>query len=280
MRDIDKKRAGFCIAVILCIGIIVLRVAGAPSSPVAKLVSDGIPIADSSTKFSQLKSKCMDNIVLEAGTVIPAENLEFGQLDSFFTINEISDSILVNIIGKSYVENEDISINQLRYLKVLHYNYSHEIQVGELIVNEMIAEDCKNIFLELFSEEYEIQSMYLIDKFWTGEGVDSDTKSIENNNTSAFNYRVVPGTNQLSNHAKGYAIDINPLQNPYVQYSEDGSYGIHYKDMEKYVDRSSRKKHMITHEDSAYQIFTKYGFTWGGDWNEEKDYQHFQKVCR
>ena len=48
--------------------------------------------------------------------------------------------------------------------------------------------------------------------------------------------------------------------------------------MEKYLDRNSGVAHMITHEDAAYQIFTKYGFTWGGDWKNSKDYQHFEKV--
>lgn len=116
-----------------------------------------------------------------------------------------------------------------------------------------------------------------MDKFWVGNGVDSDTKSIENNNTSAFNYRVVPGTAHLSNHAKGRAIDLNPLQNPYVAYQSDGTFKQYYKDMEKYLDRNSGEAHMVTHEDTAYRIFTKYGFTWGGDWVNSKDYQHFEK---
>ena len=58
-------------------------------------------------------------------------------------------------------------------------------------------------------QEYEIASMYLLEKYWTGDGVTTDTASIEENNSSAFNYRVVPGTNHLSNHARGYAIDLN-----------------------------------------------------------------------
>ena len=195
----------------------------------------------------------------------------------YFTVQEIDEDIFLYINGKSYTENNNIGLQDLRYLKVLHYNYDHEIQVGELIVNEKIAEDCRNIFQELFAVEYEIQSMYLLDRFWVGNGVDSDTASIENNNTSAFNYRVVPGTDHLSNHARGCAIDLNPLQNPYVKYKKDGTFDKYYKDMEKYIDRSCGEAHMITHEDPAYQIFTKYGFTWGGDWNSSKDYQHFEK---
>ena len=214
---------------------------------------------------------------LKAGEVVPADWLDFEHLEQYFQVLEISEAVYQEMNGQSYVANDHIQIKDLRYLKVLHYNYDHEIQVGELVVNQAIAEDEKNVFYELFQEEYEISSMYLIDKYWTGNGVDSDTNSIEHNNTSAFNYRVVPGTDHLSNHAEGYAIDINPIENPYVQYTADGDFAKYYQDMEKYLDRDSGKPHMITHEDAAYKVFTKYGFTWGGDWVNTKDYQHFEK---
>lgn len=214
---------------------------------------------------------------MEPGTVLDAGEIDLTQGEKYFTVSKISDDILQYINGKSYVENDNIGLGDLRYLKLLHYNYDHRIQVGEMIVNEKIAEDVKEVFQELFSEEYEIESMYLIDKFWTGDSVDSDTNSIEHNNTSAFNYRVVPNTERLSNHAAGLAIDINPLQNPYVKYNSDGSFAKYYKDMELYTDRKQKGKHMITHEDICYKVFKGHGFTWGGDWNSSKDYQHFEK---
>ncbi len=217
---------------------------------------------------------------LLAGTIVEKEKLDPNRWSDYFMIEEISEEIFGKINGKTYVENKHIGIEELRYLKVLHYNYDHQIQVGELIVNAEIAEDCKHIFIELFMQEYEIASMYLLEKYWTGDGVTTDTVSVEENNSSAFNYRVVPGTNHLSNHARGYAIDLNPLQNPYVAYRSDGSFRTYYKDMENYLDRNSGAAHMITHEDAAYQIFTKYGFTWGGDWKNSKDYQHFEKVVK
>lgn len=213
----------------------------------------------------------------EPGTVLDAGEIDLTQGKKYFTVSKINDDILQCINGKSYVENDNIGLDDLRYLKLLHYNYEHKIQVGEMIVNEKIAEDVKEVFQELFSEEYEIESMYLIDKFWTGDSVDSDTNSIEHNNTSAFNYRVVPNTERLSNHAAGFAIDINPLQNPYVKYNSDGSFAKYYKDMELYTDRKQKGKHMITHEDICYKVFKGHGFTWGGDWNSSKDYQHFEK---
>lgn len=213
---------------------------------------------------------------IETGTVLAAGEIDPAQTSKYFTASRISGGILQYINGKSYVENDNIQLDDLRYLKLLHYNYDHEIQVGELIVNKKIAKDCKKVFKELFAREYEIESMYLVDRFWTGDSVDSDTNSIEHNNTSAFNYRVVPDTDRLSNHAAGFAIDINPLQNPYVKYNDDGSFAKYYKDMENYINRK-QEDHMITHDDICYQVFEKYGFTWGGDWNNSKDYQHFEK---
>lgn len=214
---------------------------------------------------------------IQPGTVLAEKEIDLTQRQKYFTVSKIGDDILQYINGKSYIENDNIGLDDLRYLKLLHYNYNHQIQVGEMIVNKKIAEDVKEVFQELFSEEYEIESMYLIDKYWTGDSVDSDTNSIEHNNTSAFNYRVVPNTGRLSNHAAGFAIDINPLQNPYVKYNSDGSFAKYYKDMEKYTDRDQDAKHMITHDDPCFKIFKKHGFTWGGDWNSSRDYQHFEK---
>ena len=223
------------------------------------------------------KSPLSDLSELEAGTVVDKERIVAENWGNYFTSNEIGKDILARIKGKSFPENALISLEELRYIKVLHYNYNHEVQVGELIVNQAIAQDCVNIFRELFEIEYEVESMRLIDDYWTGDGVESDTNSIAHNNTSAFNYRVVPGSGHLSNHAKGRAIDLNPLQNPYVKYKSDGSFAHYYKDMELYLDRNSGKAHMITHQDDAFKIFRKYGFFWGGDWNSVKDYQHFEK---
>ncbi len=214
---------------------------------------------------------------MAVGSIVDSAQIDMGMLDQYFVANEITDDIFQSINGMSFVENPNISREQLRYLKVLHYNFNHEVQIGELIVNANIAEDVRNIFRELFEQQYEIQSMMLVDRFWTGDGVSSDKNSIENNNTSAFNYRMIAGTDQLSNHAMGYAIDINPLQNPCVAYNADGSFREVYRDMERYIDRANGEAHMIGHEDICYQIFTRYGFTWGGDWTDPIDYQHFEK---
>ncbi len=214
---------------------------------------------------------------IPAGEVIAKDRLNMEQPDCYFTVSVIDDSLKTRIYNKSYRENDDISLDELRYLKVLHYNFNHEIQVGECIVNEAISGDCIDIFTELFRNEYEIQSMYLIDDFWTGDGSSTDTASMNANNSSAFCYRVIAGTTKLSNHALGFAIDINPYQNPYITY-RDGVPVYYHDDAESYADRTTAKPHMITHDDLCYQLFMKHGFTWGGDWKNSKDYQHFEKT--
>lgn len=215
--------------------------------------------------------------IYPAGQVIDKKEIVFDELVKYFQGHEISGEVYARINGKSYVENSDITLSQLRYLTVLHYNYNHEIQAGELIVNEELADDFANIFLQLFESGYEINSMRLIDDFWMGDGIASDTESIKNNNTSAFCYRQIFGGSGLSNHAKGCAIDINPMENPYVSYSngEPVWFPEYSKD---YIERKPSEPHVITDEDLCYEIFTEYGFTWGGDWETPKDYQHFERV--
>lgn len=211
---------------------------------------------------------------LAAGTVIHPEDIEGGELDDYFISATIDDDLFQRIYGLSYKEDCTIPREELRYLKVLHYGYDQQIYVGELMVNAELAQDFLEIFQALYENQYEIEKMFLIDDF----GAD-DNWSIENNNTSAFNYRVstLDGVT-LSNHAFGRAIDINPLHNPYVTYYDWG--------MDTYFDASipymnredSSLEHMINHEDLCYQLFIEHGFTWGGDWENPKDYQHFEKI--
>lgn len=212
------------------------------------------------------------------GTILTAEQLDLEELTLYFTAVAIEegDAVYNRINGRSWQENDYISLSDLRYLKVLHYNFSGQIQVGEMIVNKSIADDVISIFEELFACGYQIQSMYLIDNYWTGDPDDSDTASIDENNTSAFCYRPITNGTKLSNHAYGRAIDLNPQQNPYVSYSS-GAPKWYHENASDYIARDTGLPHVITHEDAAFLIFQKYGFTWGGDWNNPKDYQHFEK---
>lgn len=219
----------------------------------------------------------------------PLESMEVGELvdasavaankDQYFKAYEITegDAVYNRINGKSYYANDNIGLSDLRYIKLVHYNFDHNVQTGELIVNAAIADDVINVFKELYDAQYEIQSMQLVDDFWTGDGDSSDSNSIDHNNTSAFCYRMVTGGGTLSNHAYGRAIDLNPQQNPYVWYDSNGQAKWSHENANSYIDRSCGDPHVIVQGDTCYNIFTKYGFSWGGSWGNPIDYQHFEK---
>lgn len=215
---------------------------------------------------------------LAPGTILLPEQIDFNKLERYFMSWEIEegDNLYERINGKSYRANEYVPLSSLRYLKMPHYNFDGQIQVGEMIVNKDIQEEVFDIFIELFEIKYQIQSMYLIDNYWTGDPETSDSDSIDDNNTSAFCYREISGGGNLSNHAYGRAIDLNPQQNPYVSYLS-GSPKWYHSNADNYIDRNTGQPHVITHDDPAYRLFTKYGFRWGGDWTNPKDYQHFDK---
>ncbi len=211
-----------------------------------------------------------------AGTVLADSKINFSKESQYFKSYTISDSVYKRIKGKSFDPKGKVKRSDLRYLKMLHYNWNGEIQVGEMIVNKAIAAKVCTAFQKLFDEEYPIYSMHLIEKFWKGTGAKSDTYSCKMNNTSAFCYRTITGTSKkLSNHAYGYAIDVNPKQNPYCT-KKNGKWTTTQSNATAYVSRTKLKKGMISHSDYAYKLLKKRGFKWGGDWKSLKDYQHFE----
>lgn len=170
-------------------------------------------------------------------------------------------------------EQNDISYADLRYVHIIHYDFDGKLAEGELICHNSIAEDLVEIFYDLYASEYQIEKVTLIENY-NGD----DTASMADNNTSCFNYRVVDGTKSLSRHALGLAIDINPLYNPYIRYNKKGGQTVSPVEGEAYADRTVSFPYKIDPDDLCYRLFTEHGFTWGGNWNSSKDYQHFQKA--
>lgn len=208
---------------------------------------------------------------LPATTVIDTTNLNDELLSLLFYHEEIGLDIKNRIMGKSYGVNCVIPLEELRYIRVLYYGFDKETHIGELIVNSSIADDIVAIFLELYKIHYPIERMVLVDEYDA-----DDNLSMASNNTSAFNYRTIPGSNNLSKHAKGLAIDINPLYNPYVVYQENTIDVLPIEGYD-YVDRTLNCEYYIKEGDVCYNAFIQRGFTWGGAWKSSSDYQHFQK---
>ncbi|MBQ2532545.1 MAG: M15 family metallopeptidase [Lachnospiraceae bacterium] len=224
--------------------------------------------------------KMLGNDWYSVGDVIDTELLDMQQLASYFTMEEIQegDEVYQRIYGKSFPTDGSMNLSELRYLKMLYVDYDGLSRCGEMIVNAEIADVTMDIFLQLYEAGYPIERMELIDNYWETDGNTTDRKSILANNSSAFCYRTIAGTNDMSNHAYGFAIDINPHDNPYVWCNPDGTPKLetldaHEQDM---MEQREEKEHAITHEDLAYRLFTEAGFDWGGDWSNPLDYQHFE----
>ena len=194
-----------------------------------------------------------------------------------FYYESLSEELKAYITGKSYPDAgtgaaAEVSYDELSYVHVLYVDFNGETEAGELICSRTIAEDLTEIFYELFTAEYQIEKIRLIDTY----GGD-DVASMADNNTSCFNYRPLAGSEKLSKHALGLAVDINPLYNPYVRYTTENGQLVSPKEGEAYADRSKEFPYKIDSSDLCCRLFLEHGFTWGGNWNSVKDYQHFQK---
>ena len=188
-----------------------------------------------------------------------------------FYISEIPDDIFEKMQGLSYKDNCTVPREDLRYLHVLHMGFDGQTKEGELVVNKAIAEDVLAIFRELYQAEYPIEKVCLVDEYDA-----DDEASMSDNNSSAFNFRFISHTTKVSKHGLGLAVDINPLYNPYVK-TVNGKLSVEPANATAYADQSRDFPHKIDHDDQCYKLFTQYGFTWGGDWKNSKDYQHFEK---
>ena len=185
-----------------------------------------------------------------------------------FSAEPIPPAVEARMRGVSYPEDARIALSELRYLRLSYVDFDGVPQTGEMVCHEAIAGDLLEIFQALFEARYPIRSIRLIDDFGG-----SDEASMLADNTSCFNYRPRTGQRRLSTHALGRAVDINPLENPFV----DRQGRVQPAGAEAYADRSADFPHKIDREDLCYRLFRAHGFAWGGAWRSVKDYQHFEK---
>ena len=209
---------------------------------------------------------------MQAGDVVEDSVITQTGMEQFFYKEELTDEVFARMDGVSYPQNAQIGREELCYLRVLHTGFDEKTYIGELVVNQKIADDVLEIMKELYENHYPIEKMHLIDEY----GAD-DEASMSDNNTSAFNYRTIAGTNRLSKHGQGLAVDINPRYNPCVR-TKNGITTVEPQNGSAYVDRNADFSYKITEGDLCLQLFLEHGFTWGGSWNSVKDYQHFEKA--
>lgn len=188
----------------------------------------------------------------------------------YFYITEITDEIFARIYGKSFKEDCTLPREDLRYLHVLHKDLDGKDYEGEMIVNKHIAEDVLDILKQLYEANYPIDKIRLVDEYNA-----DDEASMEDNNSSAFNFRFISHTTKVSKHGLGLAVDINTLYNPYTKIV-DGERIVEPINGEPYLDRNANFPYKIDENDLCYKLFIKHGFEWGGAWEDRKDYQHFE----
>ena len=186
-----------------------------------------------------------------------------------FSAQPIPPSVEARMRGVSYPADAGIALSELRYLRLSYVDFDGESQTGEMVCHEAIAGDLVEIFQALYEARYPIRSIRLIDDFGG-----SDEASMRADNTSCFNYRPRTGQRRLSTHALGRAVDVNPLENPFV----DRQGRVQPAGAEAYADRSADFPHKIDREDLCYRLFRAHGFAWGGAWRSVRDYQHFEKL--
>jgi len=184
-----------------------------------------------------------------------------------FTYEPLPRHIIDLITGVTFHDNTPFSHDFLSYLTITHVDFDGENRIGHMIVAAEIATEVLDIFKEIYEGGFPIHSIRLIDYFDA-----DDYLSLAANNSSAFNFRYIAGTNRISRHGFGMAIDINPIQNPYVR-------GDNIKPAAgaEYLDRDNVRPGMIVRGNVVYRAFTDRGWTWGGNWTLPRDYHHFER---
>jgi hypothetical protein len=160
-----------------------------------------------------------------------------------------------------------VAPSQLRRLRVAYWGFDSRARTGTLVVNADAVSDLVHVFSRLYAAHFPIRRMRPIDAY-RGR----DEPSLEADNTSAFNcrYAVAPGPKRWSVHAYGRAIDVNPVENPYL---EGGR--VHPRSGRAYLNRAKVRPGMAVRGGLLVRAFAAVGWSWGGRWTGSPDYQHF-----
>jgi D-alanyl-D-alanine carboxypeptidase len=154
---------------------------------------------------------------------------------------------------------------QLRRLELSYWDFAGRRRVGSIVIRSTAARDVLSVFRKLYAARFPMRRLRPVEAY---KG--SDDASMAADNTSGFNCRFVSGTRRWSQHAYGLALDLNPVENPYVH----GGL-VEPPAGRRYLDRSRRRPGMVVSGDVVVRAFASIGWRWGGYWTSAKDYQHF-----
>jgi hypothetical protein len=191
--------------------------------------------------------------------------------EPLFRVSRIGPELRDRLIGRNWTPGCPVPLQDLRLVEVSYWNFDGEMKSGPLVLNERVASDVLWVFQRLFRAHFPIEEIELAAKdrpirpedYW-----DKSRRSV----TASFNCRLATGsTTTLSQHSYGWAIDIDPLQNPYVR--NDGT--VLRAIALPFRNRSLHRKGMIHDGDIVVRSFARIGWEWGGHWHTLKDYMHF-----
>jgi hypothetical protein len=156
---------------------------------------------------------------------------------------------------------------QLRRVRLRYVGFDGAAHGGQLIVNAAVVKNVVVVFKTLYDARFPIRKMVPIDVYHG-----SDDRSVQADNTSSFNCRaaVAPGPKHWSMHAYGEAIDVDTVENPYVENGRNS-----HANARPYVDRSRVRRGMAVEGGTLVRAFAAIGWGWGGRWPGSPDYQHF-----
>lgn len=179
-------------------------------------------------------------------------------------------SVTVAELGASWHEGCPVGPEQLRTVRVSYVGFDGRSHTGAIVVRQAVVADVSTVFRRLYSARFPIRRLEPIAKFGG-----NDRRSMAADNTSGFNcrYASVPGPKRWSAHAYGEAIDVNPVENPYVQ----GSY-VSPAAGRAFLGRSLYRKGMAVVGNVLVRAFASVGWSWGGRWAGTPDYQHFSRT--
>ena len=159
-----------------------------------------------------------------------------------------------------------------KLIDVLYYSFDGKLHRGQLVIDQRLVADIRAVFEVARNKRFPIGSVIPIShRRFRKNGEWDDGLSMAANNTSAFNYRLIKGTSVLSQHAYGWAIDINPFQNPMVNGTLVRPAGARY---------DTAVSGTLSKDNPVVRAFQQRGWQWGGGWKTVKDFQHFEKALK
>ena len=187
------------------------------------------------------------------------------------SVTPIPAALRETMTGVSWRPGCPVSLDDLRLVRASHWGFDGRVHAGRIVVHRDVARDVLTVLRRLYAARFPIRRMVPVDAYGA-----SDFRSIEADNTSAFNCRPVEGTTRWSEHAYGRAIDLNPIENPYVYANGTTS----HRASRPYLRRSPYRAGMAVEGGVVVRAFDGVGWGWGGRWPGIKDYQHFSASGR